>query len=447
MFHGYRHFDANRIERYQGLEAEFVNVPLLVEDELAFGVQNAYKELARLGISPSALGLDILTLALLVYLADTRVSRSRDSQDSWTREISILHPVSDLEKWEECAESIERQLTFLTGDIWKIVPYKDDYTFDTLKMRVRQVCHPVFDTVSLFSGGMDSLIFAIDSLDSGQRPLFVSHADSSNTKSVQKELLSGLSKYYPDCFSQVNLWTSFPKDIVAQSGLEDTTRSRSFLFIAYALFSITGMPSIKKLVVPENGLIALNVPLDPLRLGSHSTRTTHPFYLDLWNEHLAVLGIDATIENPYWDLTKGEMAERCANPDLLQELLPVSMSCSSPTKYRWKGLPPQHCGHCIPCIIRRASIHKAFGGDETEYVYNNLDVVDKKHDEIVGEHLRAFRFAISELKRKPGSEKSRVLVSGPLRGDVDYVERLAGVYSRGLAEVDAAIESDKNCSI
>jgi hypothetical protein len=29
--------------------------------------------------------------------------------------------------------------------------------------------------------------------------------------------------------------------------------------------------------VPENGLIVINVPLDPLRLGAFSTRTTHPF--------------------------------------------------------------------------------------------------------------------------------------------------------------------------
>ena len=62
--------------------------------------------------------------------------------------------------------------------------------------------------------------------------------------------------------------------------------------------------------VPENGLIAVNVPLDPLRLGALSTRTTHPFYIARWNDALDALGITGRIENPYWDRTKGEMAEK-----------------------------------------------------------------------------------------------------------------------------------------
>lgn len=39
---------------------------------------------------------------------------------------------------------------------------------------------------------------------------------------------------------------------------------------------MTGMDNINELLVPENGLIALNVPLDETRVGSFSTRTTHP---------------------------------------------------------------------------------------------------------------------------------------------------------------------------
>ena len=71
---------------------------------------------------------------------------------------------------------------------------------------------------------------------------------------------------------------------------------------------MTGMDNINELLVPENGLIALNVPLDETRVGSFSTRTTHPFYLSLWNELLVGLGLNLSVKNPYWNKTKGEMA-------------------------------------------------------------------------------------------------------------------------------------------
>jgi hypothetical protein len=91
------------------------------------------------------------------------------------------------------------------------------------------------------------------------------------------------------------------------------------------------------LYAPENGLIALNVPLDTLRLGALSTRTTHPFYIARWNELLGVLGIAGGIENPYWNKTKGEMVAECRNPPLLKTIVPSTLSCASPTKGRWLG--------------------------------------------------------------------------------------------------------------
>ena len=60
--------------------------------------------------------------------------------------------------------------------------------------------------------------------------------------------------------------------------------------------------------IPENWLIAPNVPLDPLRLGSNSTRTTHSHYMARWNDLLGSLCIDGDILNPYWDKTKGQPA-------------------------------------------------------------------------------------------------------------------------------------------
>ena len=49
-----------------------------------------------------------------------------------------------------------------------------------------------------------------------------------------------------------------------------------------------------------------------------------------------------------------------------------SRSCSSIAKARWQGLAPGHCGFCVPCLIRRASITSAFGTDPTHYTLADL---------------------------------------------------------------------------
>ena len=118
---------------------------------------------------------------------------------------------------------------------------------------------------------------------------------------------------------------SFDKKLVKGVPAEDSTRGRSFLFFATGALAGSGFGQPCRLLAPENGLIALNVPLDQLRLGSLSTRTTHPFYIARWNELLQQLGIPVMIENPYWDKTKGEMVSACANPALLKRAIAESL--------------------------------------------------------------------------------------------------------------------------
>src|SRR5207245_558298 len=92
-----------------------------------------------------------------------------------------------------------------------------------------------------------------------------------------------------------------------------------------------------------------------------------------WNDLLGTLGISGRIENPYWDKTKGEMVASCANHALLHRLIPDAMSCASPTKGRWVGHGIEHCGFCIPCLIRRAAIRNGLGApDPTTYTLSNL---------------------------------------------------------------------------
>lgn len=152
-----------------------------------------------------------------------------------------------------------------------------------------------FNSVCLFSGGLDSFVGAIDLLDAGQKPLFVSHYWDISTSS-QKLCAERIASVYGDMeIRHVRAHVGFPNDLVIGSEAEKTTRGRSFLFLALAALAASGMTD-PDIYIPENGLISLNVPLDPLRLGAWSTRTTHPFYLAKWQELLSGLESPARSE-------------------------------------------------------------------------------------------------------------------------------------------------------
>ena len=330
-------------------------------------------------------------------------------------------------------------MNFLTGDRWTFDFRPRPDGFERF-VAARPLILPElrFDGVSLFSGGLDSLIGAIDALEEGRNPLFVSHAGEGAVSAAQEKLFRRLEAQYPDRpFRRLRVWMSFDKKLVKDVPAEDSTRGRSFLFFATGALAGSGFGQPCRLLAPENGLIALNVPLDQLRLGSLSTRTTHPFYIARWNELLRALDIPVTIENPYWDKTKGEMVSACANPALLKRAIPESLSCASPTKGRWKGHGTEHCGFCLPCLIRRAAIKSGIHGtDPTTYTLADLRSEALNSTQAEGVQIRSFQLAIARLAKRPEIASILIHKSGPLRDEApDRQSALAGVYLRGMKEV------------
>ena len=259
------------------------------ERALDHGIGHALADLVRLGVYPSELGIDVLVLAAHVHAADTRVSRDSESQDGWTRELRLVVPVSDPDRWTAVAPTFERMLNFLTGDRWSLGFRSRPRRFArTVPIPPGTLIGPPFTDLALFSGGLDSLIGAIDTLEAGHTPLLISHAGEGSASDAQTAIFDALKAQYPaNAFQRLRLWMAFPDGLVHGAGGEGTTRGRSFLFIALGVFAGSGLGSPFTLKVPENGLIAVNVPLDPLRLGALSTRTTHPFYFGRWNDALA----------------------------------------------------------------------------------------------------------------------------------------------------------------
>jgi hypothetical protein len=401
------------------------------------------RNLGRLGVYPSEVGVDVLVLAAMVHAADTRINRVQTSQDAWTRELGIAVPVSDPDLWTAQRALLEKMLRFLTGDHWTVAfRPRPEGMADFVRRPVEGLQEHGFDGVALFSGGLDSLIGAIDRLEQGFFPLFVSHGGEGAVSKPQEDLFLDVAASYRKGNREprrVRLGMTVTDEIASGVGREETTRGRSFLFIALAAMAGSGLGRHFSLEVPENGLIALNVPLDTVRLGSLSTRTTHPYYLRRWNQLLSQVGIDGAIVNRYWDKTKGEMMDGCLKPDLLRGLAGASLSCAHPSAGRWDKSAAgrhSHCGHCVPCIIRQAAFERAWGrrSDPTAY---RLDIHRNRlsTQTAEGKQVRAFQYAVARLGGRPDLARVLVHKPGPLLEDVARLDGLAGVYLRGMKEL------------
>jgi hypothetical protein len=412
--------------------------------KLSFGLGPMIDQLAARGIVPSETAIDLAVLAATVTAADTRISRTADSQDSWTREIDLYVAVLDPALWLGASAPIERMLKFLTGDRWRVFFRERHPAYRQLISRPRALIRQRFSSVCLFSGGLDSFVGAIDLLAAGQTPLLVSHYWDLSTSS-QELCAQRIGTVYGDMRPRhVRAHVGFDRnDFSREMDTESTTRGRSFLFFALAALAASGLngePTIY-IYVTENGLISLNVPLDPLRVGAWSTRTTHPFYMARWQELLGHLGIRANLSNPYRFKTKGQMLSECRNTGLLERELAETISCSSFSKARYQKLSPRHCGFCVPCLIRRAAIITAFRTDPTSYTIPDLRARPLNSESAEGEHVRSFQIMARRLSQRPGIERILIHKSGLLSDySIAEIADYAGVFSRGIMEVASLVD-------
>lgn len=418
-------------------DADLADITINMIDEfgtLDRGMNLLLERLFKLGVRPSEAAVDLMIVATAVYAADTGISRGRYADDRWTRVIDLSVPVADPDLWSAMGPKLSSMLRFLTGDHWGFAFRPRPENHEEIARQPDKMDLTEFSHVSLFSGGLDSLIGTIDLLASGRRPFLISHYWDGEASSAQRKLLKVLEKRHANAFESVRAYIGFHKTDFSEAGSDNNQRARSFLFYSLAIVAADAVGSTNKILIPENGLIALNVPMDVLRLGSLSTRTAHPHFIRCMSNLVRGLGIDTSLDNPYRFKTKGEMVSECLDRNLLAELAPVSMSCSHPAQVRFESAPPQHCGRCLPCLIRRASLAAGLEGpDTTPYFLEDLHsgVLDSRSAN--GKNIRSFMFAAENLRRNP--ERARYLVQkpGPLtREDLDeYVD----VYRRGMAEV------------
>ncbi len=323
---------------------------------------------------------DFFLVSAIVYGVDNLLSRAIYSNDGWTRDIEVEFPVNNLAVWVGKEEKLNQILDFLTGDNWQVSFIQNTqnslYYPRPLSRRIKEIPKYEIDSiksVSLFSGGLDSLIGVIDELEklrSNERILLVSHFDSKSPgpNDDQTNLLSHLTTKYQNKIYWIQSKLALSrKDINGNRvTIDNNYRSRSLFFIGLGCY----LSPIDELIIPENGTISINYPLTPSRVSSLSTRTTHPYVLKNTQELLTDLGLSTVIHNPYSLKTKGEMFDECAkNSPFIKSIFQDSVSCGKRGRMQNnKNVGnAKHCGRCMPCIYRRAALNKAGLDDENHY--------------------------------------------------------------------------------
>jgi hypothetical protein len=188
------------------------------------------------------------------------------------------------------------------------------------------------------------------------------------------------------------------------------------------------------LYVCENGFISINPPLTDMRLGSLSTRTTHPVFFGLVHKLFDAAGLRVRMENPYQLKTKGEMLKECADKKLLSAHALQTTSCG---RYLIHG--HTHCGRCVPCLVRRAAFRASGMTDTTKYVYKDLSRDDDDHSGF--DDVRSVAMALAEVDADGLERWLGTALSTALLGDVAPHQAMVG---RGLKELGALLKSYLN---
>ena len=380
------------------------------------------------------LAFDIFLIGCYVYGIDILLPRKDFSTNGWSRDIEVEFPVESPEVFEKGKTELEHLLSFLTGDEWIISFTKRKVNAPILSKVYTDSYRKSFNKVSLFSGGLDSLVGIIDHLSSSKdKIVLVSHYDAAfkGAKSDQDKIHKIMSRKYSHYhFIQTRVDLSSSDLNGNERDNEPSLRSRSFLFLCQAIFVAHSIGEEIEVLIPENGTISLNHPLTPSRRSSCSTRTAHPHYLIKVVDFISKLGLNHPVRNEYEMRTKGEMLENCNDKDTLLATFQHSCSCAKRGhKVHWDVRTAPQCGVCMPCIYRRVSLHQI--GLDNEIVGTNLFNPQKYQLENLPDVAAFLDYMVSPFSVE--DIEKNLLVNGTL--PLDKVEQYANVVNRTRSQI------------
>ncbi len=296
---------------------------------------------------------DLVSIAAYVYVADQLVSRGGSADiygDNWRRELAMCVPVGDPDFWNipRVRTLLEQTLNFVSGETWHFIFAASHPGPRQLKLNVdeRGVRHNP-DSVVLFSGGADSLCATVEAvMDRKLKPVLVSHQSVPLMGTIQGNLADQLKHTIPSWqFPQ----SHFVINKVKTNERDTTQRTRSFLFASLGT-AVASSLGIKTVILADNGVVSLNLPINNQLLGSLASRSTHPKFIDHFNSLAkTVLPNEPQVSNPLSTRTRAECLEVLKRHGV-ERLLMATNSCAH--RRNLSTSSPQ-CGVCSQCVDRR----------------------------------------------------------------------------------------------
>lgn len=322
-----------------------------------FNLRTGIDDFAKYFSDLTSLEKDLLILASTIYASD--LAFKRGVREEITRSIEITIPVVNFHLFERLNEQLVQILWLLSHDNWTInfTPLNNSDSSE----RPRE-WHQTAGKTLLFSGGLDSLAGAVDLMDElGVEAIqLASHITANQTtRSSQNNLID----YLKDCYKtepervvvRTGGWDNKGFFFPSASEREETQRTRSFMFLTIAALGARRRGKSELVMIAENGQMAIHLPLTVSRMGAFSTHTAHPeFVHEVGTYFTNLLGFPIKIFNPYLYNTKAETISKLVK--FHDKAVEMSVSC-------WRGSWVSgfnHCGECVPCLIRRVSTE--FGG-------------------------------------------------------------------------------------
>ncbi len=304
-----------------------------------------------------------------VYAADRMSPRDFRGTGTGQRGIRALVGVRNPALWNsaEMSEPLHNLLYWLSEDEWSFQFVKREASPSRAESERFLFEFPPKQpaTVSLFSGGLDSLAgfayhsrpmsggsYALVSGYTQDRLAFQQRRQVRRIRSAWRENLTSAS---PEIYHvAVPFGISKPERCREEKG----QRTRALVFLAIGALTAL-LADGDTLHVYENGIGALNLPLNETQLGVDNYRGVHPRSLMMAEDVFSLaLGQTVHIKNPCLFQTKAEM---CAALPVagLADTICDTVSCD--------GFPQRtaqaQCGCCTSCILRRQCLHAAGLGE------------------------------------------------------------------------------------
>ena len=246
--------------------------------------------------------------------------------------------------WEPVRDDIEELLLFLVGSRAKL-SFAQSAAPQTYVKRF-ELARPV-PTVSLFSGGLDSSAFAVY-LGQAEPHSILSHTETSYP------IYGKARKFYSNFVGGgVGLVVSRVKSEISQWGMINT---RGIVFLSNALVIALELGA-RRVVVPENGPMMLNIPVSSQ---VYSSKTANLDMIREWTKIVNdVLGVRIVVETPYGESTKAEIVRKLGDPKAVAQ----TYSC-----FGSQG-QSRMCGLCLACFVRIASCYAAGLPEDIDSTY------------------------------------------------------------------------------